>query len=550
MQYVNLSLQSPQSLQVAPSLFRAIVFSGPLGSGKTTLFNQFLRQAGDVIGSYVVIENDIGSKNIDKARLNADPGRILALTSGCICCNDISSFRFHVSRMKELPREDQPETLLVETTGIAHPSEVKRALYELNVPSLMIVTVDVAHYTRNERLRPNKQGILSADVVAFTWWDHLQDSVLLSDVVRSVEDTNPYARKLFVKANGEIFEMIGGHQEIAATALQDGTAKYGDLPLDHYDLGNLTYNWIKSDGKVSLEDSHSPGAVVSAPHVEKSISLSFHPHLSANEIIAAVSEVAGGDLVRVKGRLGKEEVDCTHGDWKIEQRTHGAINTLNIITATPIDLTRLEHLIEKVSGDEEIDLSAPTAMKQAIDLVEDLIRDFPEEVISPRGNLTTECDSGEGWRYIYKEGFPEDVRNRFLAGLVHFYHQQIKTLQNGTLDTHPSLPFYMKEVGANVSWLLIDCSELLSRLGLNEEIEESRPFSLYFQGLRSLTLPGQLNRLRPQDLTYLDARVEGLIREVGPVKGREEIRAALNNAERLSSDGSWKSIIERYSHLL
>jgi hypothetical protein len=322
------------------------------------------------------------------------------------------------------------------------------------------------------------------------------------------------------------------------------------LSLAKYQLGEGVNKREREGSDSRAEDTPLRDIVELSTHREQAISLTFLPHLSADEIIHAVTDVAGKSLVRVKGRLNKEDINCTHGDWKRKPRTEGSTNTLNIITTSPVRLAAIEHLLQKEVDDEEIDLSDPTTLSHAIQLVEELICDFPKNVISHRGNLTTECDSGEGWRYIYLEGFPEDVRDRFLGGLVHFYHEQLKTLQSGVLNDHPSFPFYMKEVGANVSWLLIDCSDLLTRLGLREEIEKSKPFSRYFTGLRSLTLPGQLNRLRPQDLPYLDARIDGLVKEVDEEEARREIRSALKNAQRLSFDDSWKSISERYSSLL
>ena len=170
-------------------------------------------------------------------------------------------------------------------------------------------------------------------------------------------------------------------------------------------------------------------------------------------------------------------------------------------------------------------------------------------MISPFGNPTTRCDSGEGWRYVSNSAFPEHLRNQFLSELASFYWKQLQALISGGFDSHPSFPFYQKEEGANLSWLLLDCADLLNRQGIKDEIVEHRPFSLYFSGLKDLTLPSQLNRLRYQALPYLQARLAG-IREERGLEAEKLIADAFANAERLSLDSSWKGVSERLGRAL
>ena len=115
---------------------RAVVISGTLGSGKTTILNHLLKTAPEcgAPGSFVVIENDIGAMNTDQARLAANPEAVLAITAGCICCNDLHSLQAAVSQLKELP---EIKTLFIETTGIANPGAVKDLLHKLQIPTLV-----------------------------------------------------------------------------------------------------------------------------------------------------------------------------------------------------------------------------------------------------------------------------------------------------------------------------------------------------------------------------------------------------------------------------
>ncbi len=189
MQYPSLSFsthQTAQSLSLPP---RAIVLSGTLGSGKTTLLNHLLttQTKSATPGSFVVIENDIGATNTDTARLKTDPTNVLAITAGCICCNDLHSLRAAVSQLREQP---EIKTLFIETTGIAKPSAVKELLHKLSIPTLVIVTVDVKHFDTNQILGRTTDTIPHADILALTWTHNSQghrDNDALTKAMDTIE---------------------------------------------------------------------------------------------------------------------------------------------------------------------------------------------------------------------------------------------------------------------------------------------------------------------------------------------------------------------------
>jgi len=82
-----------------------ILITGYLGSGKTTLMQNLLKQEQRKIA---LIVNDMGSINIDAALLNKNRDNIssvemIELQDGCICCTLRDEFIAEIERISQLP---------------------------------------------------------------------------------------------------------------------------------------------------------------------------------------------------------------------------------------------------------------------------------------------------------------------------------------------------------------------------------------------------------------------------------------------------------------
>jgi G3E family GTPase len=100
-----------------------ILITGYLGSGKTTLMQNLLKQEKRNIA---LIVNDMGSVNIDAALLNKNRDRIssvemVELQDGCICCSLRDEFIAEIERISQLP---DIEAVFVEASGISEPSNI------------------------------------------------------------------------------------------------------------------------------------------------------------------------------------------------------------------------------------------------------------------------------------------------------------------------------------------------------------------------------------------------------------------------------------------
>ncbi|MEI7443620.1 MAG: GTP-binding protein [Burkholderiales bacterium] len=102
----------------------AVVVGGWLGAGKTTLVNRVLRAAGG--RRIAVMVNDFGDVSIDADLIESRDGSVMNLAGGCVCCAVGSDL---VEALVALPaREPGFDLVLVETSGVAMPASVARAV--------------------------------------------------------------------------------------------------------------------------------------------------------------------------------------------------------------------------------------------------------------------------------------------------------------------------------------------------------------------------------------------------------------------------------------
>ncbi len=120
----------------------ATVITGFLGAGKTTLIRHMLENAGG--RKIALIINEFGDLGIDRQIVNGcgiegcDEDDVVELANGCICCTVADDFLPVMEALVE--REDPPEHIVIETSGLALPKPLIRAF---NWPEIKTrVTVD------------------------------------------------------------------------------------------------------------------------------------------------------------------------------------------------------------------------------------------------------------------------------------------------------------------------------------------------------------------------------------------------------------------------
>ena len=103
-----------------------LLVGGYLGAGKTTLINHLLTATGS--RRFAAIVNDFGDINIDAALLSNVSDTVIGLKNGCICCSLQGDLLATLSNLaRRLP---PPDAIIIETSGVANPADIVRALFD------------------------------------------------------------------------------------------------------------------------------------------------------------------------------------------------------------------------------------------------------------------------------------------------------------------------------------------------------------------------------------------------------------------------------------
>lgn len=170
---------------------------GFLGAGKTTLVNRLI-SSGE--RRYGVVVNEFGDTRVDAALIEElEEGGVAELAGGCLCCvgrEDLSGVLYGL-----VCREEPPEYILIELSGMADPVPVAQQLLTTEFRGLLeldgIVAVADAR-NLNDTLREAPEGkaqLAYANVVVLNKADQVEDGTL-AEAKRTIGRLNPLARTL------------------------------------------------------------------------------------------------------------------------------------------------------------------------------------------------------------------------------------------------------------------------------------------------------------------------------------------------------------------
>lgn len=96
------------------------IITGFLGTGKTTVLNQFITCFPDT--KFGIIENEFGDISIDQELLFYVKEDVFGLSGGCLCCSLNGELELLLRDL--LGMHGRFDHLIVETTGMADPGPV------------------------------------------------------------------------------------------------------------------------------------------------------------------------------------------------------------------------------------------------------------------------------------------------------------------------------------------------------------------------------------------------------------------------------------------
>ena len=265
------------------------IVGGFLGAGKTSLLNHILNT---VTGKRVaVLVNDFGEINIDAKLVASFEGNTVSLTNGCICCTIRDDLVVEV--LKLLGRDEPPEHIVIETSGVSKPLLVVETF----------VRPEAYAYTEVQGLI----SVLDADLV----WDEdaeyrdlAVDQIKYADLV-VLNKTDLVTPKRLETVRQEI-EGIAERSRIWETS-------FGVVPLDLIFADRLSQ---ALDGVRGDVDSHHERVQAEGDRLDETFETwTFHSDQfwSFNALQRAVEDLPKG-IYRAKGMV---RLDLDTGDWGI-----------------------------------------------------------------------------------------------------------------------------------------------------------------------------------------------------------------------------------------
>lgn len=171
------------------------VLTGFLGSGKTALLQRLILNAKEAGQKVAIIMNEFGSFDVD-SKLLGDDVSSQSLLNGCICCSlkdDIEVV------LHNLYHKENPDLVLIEATGIAHPVEVVDAcqnptlIDKVEMPSIIGVMDGKRYLERTRYTIQTKQlmeeQMLYSHMIVINKSDELsaEEKALLKESLQSIK---------------------------------------------------------------------------------------------------------------------------------------------------------------------------------------------------------------------------------------------------------------------------------------------------------------------------------------------------------------------------
>lgn len=142
------------------------LFSGFLGSGKTSLLRHVIEQLKNEQKKPAVFMNEFGDLAIDSKAVDGEVP-LKELLDGCICCSGAEKTE---AQLQSLLIENQEiDAILIETTGAAHPVEALDAVYSpffadrLSVKGIITV-VDSKLWLDRDQLSPRIRALFMEQI--------------------------------------------------------------------------------------------------------------------------------------------------------------------------------------------------------------------------------------------------------------------------------------------------------------------------------------------------------------------------------------------------
>ena len=217
------------------------IISGFLGSGKTTVLLNMIKECERNQKRPGIILNELGEVNVESDLFKNQ--QVKELLNGCICCTIQDDLKETLNQFTEEIQRNNIDVLFIEGTGVANPKEIEEALispefldhFELNS---IISLVDASHYLEYQSYFSStaevrkllKEQISSATMVLLNKIDLVKEKSL-TKIEQKIKEN--------VKSGVPIFKTI-----------------FGDISIKELFLKRYYVHTAQGQREKTLESSH------------------------------------------------------------------------------------------------------------------------------------------------------------------------------------------------------------------------------------------------------------------------------------------------------
>lgn len=192
-------MRQTRSSEKTTARIPALVVSGFLGSGKTSLVAHLLAHAQRLGLRIAIVSNELGELGVDRSLLGAGGEAYVEIEGGCVCCELSDDL---IDTLEVLHEQVQPDRIVIETSGVALPFDTQLNFWREPVSAwigddMAIVVVNAEQLLEGRDLEGTfRDQVSSADLLVLNKIDLIAESDLpsIEARLREIEPEAPLVR--------------------------------------------------------------------------------------------------------------------------------------------------------------------------------------------------------------------------------------------------------------------------------------------------------------------------------------------------------------------
>jgi len=292
---------------------RVYLITGFLGSGKTTFLNRIIDKFPKD-KKLTILMNEFGEIGVDGTLIEGEELDMMEISRGSIFCVCVKTD--FIKGMYELNTTVQPDVLLIESTGVANPSDLKR---DLQLPIFnnrfqfieQFCIIDAAHFLDAYEVYASLEKQIASSTVFIINKTDLAPAERIEDIKKLVRDLHP---------EPSFFETT--YADIPLEQFQFPEEQAEPLPDDSVTSKDKTPVLSEDELEKFVDDLlDSPDLEITPPDLLMSVTYHW-----AGDNLEQVKEMAGNlppSVVRAKGFIEENSrmyiFNYVMGDWTVKE---------------------------------------------------------------------------------------------------------------------------------------------------------------------------------------------------------------------------------------